>query len=1202
MNITRGLFLLFFYLILSNSSFGYVKISNIKKTLPLDGLPGVVSKTRDNSHYLQGRVIVRLNTSVTLGKTRNAFGISSIDNFLQKYSIQSVDKLFQDFLVDSEGRRVEMSKFYVIHYTSPIDAFGVAEEISQLPEVLYAEPWFVYYTNDVTLCSPNDPHFTTQWGLKKILADSAWCISQGDTSVVIGIIDTGVQWDHLDLNANIWINHKEYGGGKESNGIDDDNNGKIDDWHGWDFGGANLNNPIGDNDPSPKPSAGDRAKHGTHVAGIASAVTDNSIGVAGIGYKCKILPVKVSLDDDLNQGIYYGFHGILYSVLMGAKIINCSWGGEGGSQFEQEIIDTAVARGALVVAAAGNTGKNLLHYPSSYRGVLSVASTASNDAKSNFSSYNSEVDVCAPGENIRSTYFPSTYDYLSGTSMSTPFVAGLAALVKSHIPDHTPIQAGEQVRATCDDINSINPSHAFLLGKGRINAYKAITTSTPSLRMISLSISDSIGGNNNKIPQPNETISLTVFIKNFLIPTSSSATITLSATNDPYVEMLTSSYPIGVVNMQETRSNASAPFSVKIKSNIPPSYRVQFTLTITDVATSYSDFQLFSILVNPTYATHTVNNVEVTLTNIGRIGFLDLSNNHGSGFVYGGGNQLFEGGLLAGYSSSKSISVVRNDSCSQCQNDDFTSTGMYNIISPGIISNEDGNTKFSDASAPFVNRIGLSISMSSHAFTTPTDSNYVILRYEIQNVSGNTISNFYAGLFFDWDILGDQANYYLYNKTSFDSTRNLGYAWNVGMPNSVYCGASVLEGPAKYHALINNSSIVLSRDAKWSWLSGNVVTTDSIQDIHFVVSSGPHTILNGDKRTIGFTIIGGKNLADLQKSSDSALVKWDYIKMATILPPTRPRVSIPIHQNPVFSRYADLYATSYDSLAATPLMLLSVDSLHQDTIALEKINSNIFKGKYEFSSSGAVGISLYAVGMNGLDTTVTRELNVQLVKPGVSSEVYSLDGNASIQIPPDAIQEETYFTIIPDQSFEKNISNISYSFGPARNFDEPLTLTFKYNTSSLHEGKYPCIYKMVGNRWTPIESWINPQLKIIQASVNSLGTYALGIDDNKLTKLIPEEYALEPNYPNPFNPETKIRFSLPNPGVVRLTIYNTLGQEVRSLLNTAYSMGYHEVVWDGRNNTYHDAASGIYFYRMSVVDQITARQFFNSTRKMILLR
>ena len=880
MNIRRIIFITCISLLLTTISLASSKQSMKRKALPLDGVPNVVMKKPETSRYMAGRVIVRLANSVVPVKAAHLFGLSALDNNIQRYSVESIEKMFPENMVDARGREIDLSKFYILKYTLPMDAFKVAEELSQLPEIQYAEPWFIYSFDDVTGCTVNDQYRSNQWNLTKILADDAWCISKGDTTVVIGIIDSGVQWNHPDLAGNIWINPGEYGpdghgGWKESNIIDDDGNGKIDDWHGWDFGGADLYNPIEDNDPMP---ADVGAAHGTHVSGIASAVTDNSIGVAGIGYKCKLLPVKVVSDNDPTFP-FFGFQGIVYALQMGAKVINCSWGGSGASQLEQEIIDTVVAHGSLVVAAAGNWADlgNPTQYPASYRGVLSVASTGRADTKSSYSEYNEFVDVSALGDTILSTYYPNNYAMASGTSMATPLVSGLAALVASHFPSYTNLQIGEQVRISCDNINSFNPSYVNLLGKGRINAYNALTFSSPSLRMISMVVSDSIGGNNNKILEANENATIITTFMNYLQPTSSGAMIILS-TADTNVQVTNGSYPIGSMGTYATASNSSVPFQIHIKGYPPADNSVLFTLSIVDGG--YNDAQLFKVIINPTFATHNVNAVEVTLTNKGRIGFVGQTSPYGSGFVFRRENQLYEGGLIIGYSATKLVDVVRNDNLT-LEDNDFSSSQIYNMMTPGSISAQDGNTAFTDGVASPSNRIGLQVDMYSYAFNSAEDSDYVILRYDIKNISGATVSNLYAGLFFDWDIEGDQPEPWLYNRTDFDYDRNTGYAWNAGMVNSVFCGARAFEGTVRYRGLVNNDALIPNRASKWSWISGSVTTVDSVQDIHFVISSGPFTIANGVTKKIGFAVIGGKTFGDFQTSADAALIKWNYIKKVT---------------------------------------------------------------------------------------------------------------------------------------------------------------------------------------------------------------------------------------------------------------------------------------------------------------------------------
>ncbi len=330
MKTNKILLTLLFCLILFQISFGAVK--GFKKQAHINTYSPFNKKTVENSHYLPDRVIVKLQKSVQPNRKSRFFGISSVDKVLERFSVSSVEQIFPDRIKGKNGKELFMTNFYAVNFSSPVDPFSFAKELSNLTEIEYAEPWFIYPISDITSCRPNDTFRNYQWGLDKILADTAWCIEQGDTNVVIGIIDTGVQLDHPDLQSNIYINQGEwgsdgFGGSKQNNGIDDDGNGYIDDLHGWDFGGSDYHYPIGDNNPAP---VNTQSAHGTHVAGIASAATNNGAGVSGVGYKCKILPVKTSSDNDTRSGGYpyiiYGFEGILYAASMGATVINCSWG------------------------------------------------------------------------------------------------------------------------------------------------------------------------------------------------------------------------------------------------------------------------------------------------------------------------------------------------------------------------------------------------------------------------------------------------------------------------------------------------------------------------------------------------------------------------------------------------------------------------------------------------------------------------------------------------------------------------------------------------------------------------------------------------------------------------------------------------------------------------------------------------------------
>ncbi len=1262
-----------------------------RKVLPLDPLPNVRMKTPEGSQYLPDRVIVKLDGRAGLPKSSRSFGISALDAVARRYGAFSVEEKFPNHDGPRKPGETDISSIYVMKYSTPANPFTVARELSRQTEVLYAEPWFIY---SPLTCTPNDTARHVQWNLNRILADSAYCISQGDTSIAIAIVDVGVQLDHPDLAANIWHNPGEMGldslgRDKRTNGVDDDHDGYIDDWQGWDFGGQDYTNPIPDNDPSPKniPSA-----HGTHVAGIASAVTNDTIGIASIGGRTRLMAIKISSDNDTRSSGYpaivFGFDGIIYAADRGARVINCSWGGKDASQFEQDVVNYATSKGALVVCAAGNSNNNTPIYPAAYDHAFAVASSNVTDHKPAYSSFGPWVDVCAPGGDpnndirvaVYSTDYPSTYgigdrgSLGAGTSFAAPIAGGLAALVASQHPEYSPLQIGEQVRVTCDNIDAINPLYARQLGKGRINAVRALTESWPSIRMLSYAATDSAVGNANGSLEGNEEFTIAATFINYLQATSPSATVTLT-TSDPSVQILTSSYPIGAVGTFQSVTNYQNPFLVRIGRNPSPGHLVQFTLLIDDG--SYHDFQILTVLINPTFATPSINNVHVTMTNNGRIGFNDYPDNkQGSGFIFAGANQLYEGGLLLGYSETKTVDVVRDTLGTQ--DTDFVSSNLFTLTTPGSVSNQDGYTVFSDSSAAPENRIGVGVNLYSFSYTTSADSNYVILRYDIKNTSGADISNFYAGLFFDWDVQPD----FNTNESAFDAPRSLAYAWDPAVPDPIYCGVRALDGGSGFRALLNSVTIDLSRSAKWDWLSGGVVRDNTVGDIHFVVSSGPYTISAGATQTVGFALIGGKSLASLVSSADAARSKWNSAKNAVgtpqlLLPsdgstvtadtiqllwspgiaassylvevstdtgfsqiwysetlpgtttsiplPTQDttfywhvrsansttwshpfmmrtsnpfHVRIPVLQNPVLSRYADLIVSPTQPLLSTPTMSIAVGANASEAVALTAISGQLYKGSYEFHSSGTANVRVQATTSGGAHGTFQRQFAVQLVPGGTPATVMSLDRIAGLRIPAGAVNEDVFFTALADpDTMSRGLGGV-YTFGPARSFPK-ISLSLRYPRSDINE-QFLHIYRSTPSGWEPVDTWVNPRTKTLSATVTALGSFRIVYDPASRSRVVPATYMLSQNYPNPFNPQTRIRFDLPEGGRVTLQVFNVIGQEIARPVDEERAPGSFEEAWGGRNFQGDDVASGIYFYRLEVSEGGSVKFF--SVQKMLLVR
>ncbi len=340
---------------------------------------------------------------------------------------------------------------------------------------------------------PGDPHFGEQWALTKINAPSAWDETTGSGSIVIAVIDSGVDTSHADLAGQLWTNPDEIPG----NQIDDDNNGRVDDIHGWN---------ILDNDGNLDDTTG----HGTQVAGVIGATANNGAGGAGVCWGCKLMIVKV-----VKAGGVANYSdiaaGVLYAAQKGAKVINLSLGGAQDSATLRAAIAEA-AKTAVIVGGAGNDNSGARFYPAAYDdAVLAVAGVDQNDVKVDTSNYGAWVDVSAPGKDILTTFSGGGYGSASGTSLAAPFAAGLAGLLLSQHPAWSPDQMRAQMIRTTTSIESTNPALHGQLGSGRIDAGRALTTpAQPALALASYAANGQPGGR----PEPGSTVEMVVTLTN----------------------------------------------------------------------------------------------------------------------------------------------------------------------------------------------------------------------------------------------------------------------------------------------------------------------------------------------------------------------------------------------------------------------------------------------------------------------------------------------------------------------------------------------------------------------------------------------------------------------------------------------------------------------------------------------------------------
>lgn len=416
----------------------------------------------DSPQFTPGELLIRV-TSRAQAELERPHGKSPLQKLHDQMGVRSVYPLFPHVAHPESNPNLE--RIYLLRFQIPTDLYTVRAYYAAHPLIEEAQFNYIRQTQASEII-PNDPLFEEQWNLALIDMPGAWGIEKGDPEVIIAVVDTGFDYTHEDLASQTWANLDEI----PDNGIDDDNNGYIDDVRGWDFseprsGDGNGNSRTGDNDPI------DESGHGTHVAGIIGATTDNDVGIAGIAWNCTLMPIRGAgvegIRDDRSSA------AIIYAVDNGARVINMSWGGRERSFVLRDAVDYAYARGVLMVAASGNESEGASIFPAGYRKVISVAATEQHKQKFYQSNFGASIDIGAPGNVILSTHINNRYRPLSGTSMATAHVSGVAALVISKRPSLTHREVRQILLSTVDPITE-SPE---LVGAGNLNAARALMAS-----------------------------------------------------------------------------------------------------------------------------------------------------------------------------------------------------------------------------------------------------------------------------------------------------------------------------------------------------------------------------------------------------------------------------------------------------------------------------------------------------------------------------------------------------------------------------------------------------------------------------------------------------------------------------------------------------------------------------------------------------
>jgi len=558
--------------------------------------------------------------TLEISNDKKSTNIDELNAFLDKSNINSIEVWLPGATDEDYQGDIYLNRIYRLHFDhkEKNELTALIENLKKLSFIHSAE--FEYKRKP--LYTPNDQYYNNQWFLPAINANDAWDLwninngeTPGNKNIILASVDLGVTFSHPDLRNNIWQNLGEDADGDgrtiegsgsnwyldpgDLNGIDDDdwdNNGLtyIDDLIGWDPAGLGG---IDDNNPAP-PNSGSWS-HGTHVAGLLSATTNNYTGIASAAFDCSIMAVKVA-DENQSGNIYItdGFAGILYAAKAGYyaegfSIINNSWGGGGYSMYEQAVVtECHDDYNAIIVCAAGNGSttswgeSDEAHYPSGYEDVISVCALGSNNQWNHWATYGSTVDLASPGENIRSTT-NSGYSSWDGSSMASPVAASVFGLLKSLNPTWNNEMLEMMVLSTADPvIYNVNQENYLQgkLGRGRVDALNALVT--PLFPKIEYVGEDLIAGNDNII-SPGEEVEL--FIILFNDPEWGEA-VNLQAnltTNSQYVSMLNSNAFYGDIPPGEAM--IIEPFIFSINDNALET-TIQFELSLSSNEDGYIEY------------------------------------------------------------------------------------------------------------------------------------------------------------------------------------------------------------------------------------------------------------------------------------------------------------------------------------------------------------------------------------------------------------------------------------------------------------------------------------------------------------------------------------------------------------------------------------------------------------------------------------
>ncbi|MGL1885046.1 MAG: S8 family peptidase [Reichenbachiella sp.] len=690
------------------------------------------------------------------------------------------------------------------------------------------------------LLVPNDEFISNQDYLTVIQAYEAWDITKGDSSIVIGVSDTGVDLDHEDLIGKSYLNSAD-----PIDGIDNDANGYVDDYYGWDFGND-------DNDPTYEDNG-----HGTNVTGVIAANTNNVIGVAGLAYNSKFMPLKVTRSD----GVFFNaYTSILYAADMGCEVINISWGGVSSpSGILQSIIDYAVLeKDMVIVAAAGNTEADLDFYPASYNHVLSVGNVASTDHKANNATWSYHVDLMAPGISIFSTNIQDKYMYNNGSSFSSPIVASTAALVRSVHPEYSAIQVMEHVRMTTDDIYSVgnNMDYYGQLGKGRVNVLRAVSEqNVGAIRMYDQTV-------NSKFEDyifAKDTVEIVVSLVNILRDMAGAKIIAESESSS--LIFISQEAILGDLHSFDSVKNIT--FKAIVSEDAVADEQISIRLNYLDNE-GYEDFEYLQVQIAPSFVILDNGFIRTTLASDGSIAYAGDSLKNGVGFSYKEEAYALQVGIAIGTHQDSIYDNIYSNIEYGIRDADFATESNVafglrddvNIYARGVLKDTlfDGNSQ-------------LMIEQEYLLWESGDLQEVMIQEYFVSNVGDKDLEDVKMGYLIDLN-LGSLSDDFV----AWDSVNGMGYFYET--ESSLFAGVAFVSGHIGVLNALDMIDLPNLIDDELKHTMLNAVKTsaggNSGQDVAQMMVTNISLLAVNQSEKIAMAIVFGQSLVDIQSRLSDA--------------------------------------------------------------------------------------------------------------------------------------------------------------------------------------------------------------------------------------------------------------------------------------------------------------------------------------------